>query len=173
MINSSPKAQENMLIKSPIGIIYAGASKNFLLRLDFLKSSENLSPTQFSSSNSILNQLKRELNQYFDGKRRQFNLPHTLPPTPFSINVLEKVKSIPFGETISYTKLAENSGNIKSIRAVANVNANNNLLIVIRCHRVIGINDDLVGYAGGLSRKEWLLQHELKYTNKAYQTSLF
>lgn len=164
-----------MLIKSPIGIIYTEASKNFLLRLNFLKSSENLSPTQFSSSNSnsILNQLKRELYQYFDGKRRQFTLPHIPPTTPFSINVLEKVKSIPFGETISYTKLAENSGNIKSIRAVANVNANNNLLIVIPCHRVIGINNDVVGYAGGLSRKEWLLQHELKYTNKAYQTSLF
>lgn len=103
-----------MLIKSQIGIIYAEASKNFLLRLNFLKSSENLSPTQFSSSNSILNQLTRELNQYFDGKRRQFNLPHIPPTTPFSINVLEKVKSIPFGETISYTKLAENSGNIKS-----------------------------------------------------------
>src|SRR5438552_449987 len=102
----------------------------------------------------------RQLDEYFDGKRKNFQL-HLQPTgTPFQLHVWDELLKIPYGKTISYTQLSRNIGDEKTIRAVASANGKNPICIVIPCHRVVGSNGDLVGYAGGLHRKEWLLGFE-------------
>lgn len=162
-----------LLINTPIGIMCAEASNDELTRLYFLESSEERDQAQFISSNPILNQLHLELNQYFEGKRTEFTVVHAKGNTVFSSKIISQIKKVSFGSTLSYSSLAKNYGDVKSTRAVAKVNAENKLLIVVPCHRIIGANQELTGYSGDLYRKEWLLQHELKHSQKAYQTSLF
>lgn len=103
-----------------------------------------------------------QLIQYFNGQRRVFELPLNQTGTPFQQEVWNLLVTIPFGKTISYLDLARKTGDSKATRAVANANGRNNIAIIVPCHRVIGSNKDLVGYAGGLWRKKWLLEHEMK-----------
>ncbi len=103
-----------------------------------------------------------QLIQYFNGQRRVFELPLNQAGTPFQQEVWNLLVTIPFGKTISYLDLARKTGDSKATRAVANANGRNNIAIIVPCHRVIGSNKDLVGYAGGLWRKKWLLEHEMK-----------
>lgn len=103
-----------------------------------------------------------QLIQYFNGQRRIFELPLNQAGTPFQQEVWNLLVTIPFGKTISYLDLARKTGDSKATRAVANANGRNNIAIIVPCHRVIGSNKDLVGYAGGLWRKKWLLEHEMK-----------
>lgn len=103
-----------------------------------------------------------QLIQYFNGERRQFELPVHQPGTPFQQEVWSLLTQIPFGKTISYAELARRTGDTKATRAVAHANGKNQIAIIVPCHRVIGSNGDLVGYAGGLARKRWLLDHEAK-----------
>jgi methylated-DNA-[protein]-cysteine S-methyltransferase len=101
-----------------------------------------------------------QMREYFDGLRTEFTFKTNPKGTPFQQSVWEKLRSIPFGKTISYLKLASDLGDVKAIRAVASANARNPLWIVVPCHRVIGTDGSLTGYAGGLWRKKWLLEHE-------------
>ena len=103
-----------------------------------------------------------QLIQYFNGERRQFELPVHQPGTPFQQGVWGELMLIPFAKTISYLELARRTGDTKATRAVANANGKNEVAIIVPCHRVIGANKDLVGYGGGLWRKKWLLEHEAK-----------
>lgn len=103
-----------------------------------------------------------QLIQYFNGQRRQFELPLNQPGTSFQQSVWNELVLIPFGKTISYLDLARKTGDSKATRAVANANGRNNIAIIVPCHRVIGSNRELTGYAGGLWRKKWLLEHEMK-----------
>jgi methylated-DNA-[protein]-cysteine S-methyltransferase len=103
-----------------------------------------------------------QLIQYFNGDRRQFELPLNQVGTPFQQSVWNELAAIPFGKTISYIELARRTGDSKASRAVASANGKNHIAIIIPCHRVIGANAELVGYGGGLWRKKWLLEHELK-----------
>lgn len=103
-----------------------------------------------------------QLIQYFNGQRRQFELPLNQPGTNFQQGVWSELLQIPFGKTISYLELARRIGDTKATRAVANANGKNNIAIIVPCHRVIGSNRELIGYAGGLWRKKWLLEHEAK-----------
>ena len=103
-----------------------------------------------------------QLIQYFNGQRRIFELPLHQTGTPFQQHVWSLLTQIPFGKTISYLELARKTGDTKATRAVANANGKNNIAIIVPCHRVIGSNKDLVGYAGGLWRKKWLLELEAK-----------
>lgn len=103
-----------------------------------------------------------QLIQYFQGALRQFDIPLNQPGTPFQQEVWSELMRIPFGKTISYLELARRTGDTKATRAVANANGKNNIAIIIPCHRVIGSNRELTGYAGGLWRKKWLLEHEAK-----------
>lgn len=103
-----------------------------------------------------------QLIQYFNGQRRQFELPLNQPGTPFQQDVWSELQQIPFAKTISYLELARRTGDTKATRAVANANSKNNIAVIVPCHRVIGANKELVGYAGGLWRKKWLLEHEAK-----------
>ena len=110
-----------------------------------------------------------QLNDYFEGKRTSFNLNLNPSGTFFQKQVWDELQNIPFGKTISYLDLSKKLGDVKAIRAVANANGKNPLWIVVPCHRVIGTDGSLTGYAGGLHRKQWLLQHE----SPSKQQSLF
>lgn len=109
---------------------------------------------------SALNQLKTELSEYFSGKRKDFDVPVYMMGTEFQKKVWEILLKIPYGETKSYLEQSNIFGNPKAIRAVASANGKNKIAIIIPCHRVIGKNGMLTGYAGGLWRKEKLLELE-------------
>ena len=108
----------------------------------------------------VLKETRKQLNEYFDHKRKSFDLPLLLVGTDFQKSVWQGLMEIPFGSTASYRDLAKDLGNEKAVRAVANANAANAISIVIPCHRILGSNGDLTGYAGGLSTKKILLELE-------------
>ncbi|TLP77328.1 methylated-DNA--[protein]-cysteine S-methyltransferase [Maribacter sp. ACAM166] len=101
-----------------------------------------------------------QLNEYFEGTRKEFSLNLNPEGTAFQKKVWLALQNIPYGKTISYLELSKSIGDVKAIRAAASANGKNPLWIVIPCHRVIGSNGTLTGYAGGLHRKKWLLEHE-------------
>jgi methylated-DNA-[protein]-cysteine S-methyltransferase len=117
----------------------------------------------------VLEQAVSQLQEYFEGKRTDFDLKLNPKGTAFQQRVWKSLIEIPYGKTISYRDQSKKLGDVKAIRAVASANGKNPLWIVIPCHRVIGTDGSLTGYAGGLSRKKWLLEHE----NPSQQQSLF
>lgn len=117
----------------------------------------------------ILQEAATQLNQYFENKRSNFTFKMNPTGTEFQQKVWKGLLEIPFGKTISYMELSKKLGDVKAIRAVASANGKNPLWIVVPCHRVIGTDGSLTGYAGGLWRKKWLLEHE----NPSTQVSLF
>jgi len=143
---------------SPVGILKISGTEKYISEVTFKEkeetASEHLSP--------MLINCVEQLIQYFNGERRQFDFPMNQPGTAFQQDVWNHLLSIPFGRTISYMDLAKMTGDTKATRAVANANGKNNIAIVVPCHRVIGSNRELTGYAGGLWRKKWLLEHEAK-----------
>jgi methylated-DNA-[protein]-cysteine S-methyltransferase len=118
-----------------------------------------------NDQHALLDKCIEQLEEYFTGKRKDFELPLNQPGSSFQQNVWSHLLKIPFGKTISYLHLAKQIGNVKAIRAIAATNGKNNIAIVVPCHRVIGSDAKLVGYAGGLHRKKWLLDHEAKYSH--------
>ena len=110
-----------------------------------------------------------QLQEYFEGNRKEFNLKLSLEGTDFQKRVWEELQQIPFGKTTSYQQMANTLGDPKVIRAAASANGKNPISIIIPCHRVIGSDGSLTGYAGGLHRKKWLLEFE----NPSPQQSLF
>ena len=120
-------------------------------------------PKPDSSIPEPLQEAVQQFKEYFEGKRKNFELPLNPVGTTFQKKVWNALLNIPFGKTITYLELSKQLGNVKAIRAVAAANGQNPLWVVVPCHRVIGSNGDLVGYAGGLHRKKWLLEHESPY----------
>ena len=144
-------------LESPIGNILITADENAVHQISFI----NVIPDGFELKANILTEVaKEQLSLYFSGKLKQFDLPLLSGLTEFQNLVLEEVKKVPYGQTVTYSQLAKRMGSLKLTRAVAAANASNPNLIVIPCHRVIGKNNDLTGYAGELWRKKWLLRHE-------------
>lgn len=117
----------------------------------------------------VLQEPVLQLNQYFEGTRTDFDFLLNPKGTEFQQKVWKGLLEIPFGKTMSYLELSKKLGDVKAIRAVASANGKNPLWIVVPCHRVIGTDGSLTGYAGGLWRKKWLLEHE----NPTRQQSLF
>jgi methylated-DNA-[protein]-cysteine S-methyltransferase len=117
----------------------------------------------------VLQEAVSQLNDYFEGKRTNFTFKLNPSGTEFQQKVWKGLLEIPFGKTMSYLELSKKLGDVKAIRAVASANGKNPLWIVVPCHRVIGTDGSLTGYAGGLWRKKWLLEHE----NPTNQGSLF
>jgi AraC family transcriptional regulator of adaptative response/methylated-DNA-[protein]-cysteine methyltransferase len=111
-------------------------------------------------SHTHFDKLDTQLGEYFSGKRKEFEIPLVLPGTPFQKKVWAGLQAIPYGSTRSYREQAEFIGSPNAVRAVAKANGDNRLAILIPCHRVIGANGELVGYGGGLSRKQYLLNLE-------------
>ena len=147
--------------KSPIGNLRIVVDENSLVALDF-----NEDEKKQSDEHSYIKEVKNQLDEYFKGKRELFDLKIKLNGTDFQNKVWSELTKIPYGETISYKELATRIGNDKACRAVGNANNKNKISIVIPCHRVVGSNKKLVGYAGGLEKKEWLINHENKVTNE-------
>jgi methylated-DNA-[protein]-cysteine S-methyltransferase len=113
----------------------------------------------------VLIQAAQQLEKYFEGNRLTFNLNMAPVGTEFQQKVWELVKKVPFGETASYLEIARLTGSSNNTRAVGLANGKNPIPIIIPCHRIIGTNGKLTGYAGGIERKRWLLQHEMNHTD--------
>ena len=149
------------VIETKIGLIRLEADEEFLYALHFVE--QKLCPNHRPTP--LLRNAIKQLHEYFDGKRKDFDIPVSAAGTPFQQMVWEKLMEIPYGETISYGELAELCGGPAYSRAVGTANGCNPISIVIPCHRVIGFDGKLVGYAGGLWRKQWLLEHEASLTD--------
>ena len=139
-----------------------------------MKRIETLSGDKFSEGEHVhFELLERQMDEYFKGTRKEFDIPLHLLGTTFQKSVWQGLLKIPYGETRSYKQQSIFLGNEKAIRAVAGANGENGIAIIIPCHRVIGENGSLTGYGGGLQRKQWLLDHERKYSRKTGQGELF
>lgn len=149
---------------SPLGTIRLQHSAKGICSLIFVD--HELPETEHYSE---LDECKQQLNQYFEGTRKEFNLILDLAGTAFQMKIWAELLKISFGNTLTYADLARKIGDMKSIRAVGRANATNPVSIIVPCHRVIGSDGSLTGYAGGLWRKKWLLEHEQKH----FQLSLF
>ena len=117
--------------------------------------------------------LRKQVAEYFEGTRMEFDLPLDMVGTAFQQRVWNGLLQIPYAETRSYKQQSIFLGDEKAIRAVASANGDNNIAIIIPCHRVIGSNGSLVGFGGGLPNKKWLLDHERKHAGKEGQGALF
>lgn len=146
--------------QSPVGLLKIAGTEHYISEVEFQDTTEI--PTSDDIIPSMLIQCTEQLIQYFNGQRRVFDIPLHQAGTPFQQDVWNMLTTIPFGKTISYLDLARKAGDPKATRAVANANGKNKIAIIIPCHRVIGSNRDLTGYAGGIQRKKWLLEHEMK-----------
>ena len=141
---------------SPIGYLEIGGTGENIVSVNFLEAN----PDRDAQVSPLLEGCIQQLDEYFQKKRQKFDLPLLPEGTPFQKLVWEKLLEIPFGATNSYLDIAKRIGNPKAIRAVGAANGKNPVSIIIPCHRVIGANGKLIGYGGGLWRKEWLLRHE-------------
>ncbi len=120
-----------------------------------------------------LRQVKKEIKEYFSGKRKEFSVPLVTPGSEFQKSVWKALLEIPYGTTRSYQEQADILKNPGSVRAVAHANGMNRIAIIIPCHRVVGSDGKLVGYGGGLERKKWLLNHERIHSGKPSDLELF
>lgn len=149
------------LMDSPLGQIKIVASGDFLTEAEFVAEGPPLTElTAPSVLSPLLQECRAQLTAYFSGHLKVFDLPLKPRGTDFQQEVWRGLQEIPFGKTISYLTLSKRLGNVKAIRAVGHANGQNPLAIIVPCHRVIGSDGSLTGYAGGLWRKKWLLQHE-------------
>jgi len=142
--------------QSPCGLLEIKGDENAIHTIRFVKDD---TPKNEVLSTAI-NACKHELHSYFNGSLKTFSIKLDLKGSEFQIKIWKALQEIPFGKSKSYTDLALRIGDINAIRAVGLANGKNPIAIIIPCHRVIGKNGDLVGYAGGLARKKYLLQHE-------------
>lgn len=150
---------------SPIGLLKLQCSDKYFKTLVFTDAEGDIE----NDDHKLLHTAIKQLEEYFTGKRRQFNLPVNQDGTDFQVKIWNLLSKIPYGKTISYNELSKQHGDIKAIRAVASANGKNNVCIVVPCHRVIGSDQSLVGYAGGIWRKKWLLEHEAKFYHGVQQ----
>lgn len=156
--------------KSPIGLIKLTATHNAVTSILFVFPDTEM---EEENTNDVLENCKQQLREYFSGKRKEFDIPIYQDGTEFQRRVWSELLKIPYGKTISYHQLAERLGDVKSIRAVGSANGKNKLSIIVPCHRVIGSDGSLTGYAGGLWRKKWLLDHEAKFSGAEVQMDMF
>lgn len=154
---------------SPLGILLLQEEENQLTVVHFMD--DEVDAVLSATDSPVLLQTILQLDEYFAGRRKQFSLPLSPAGTAFQQKVWQQLIQIPFAETITYLHVAKRLGNVKSIRAAASANGKNPLAIIIPCHRVVGADGKLTGYAGGLHRKQWLLEHEAKAAGK--KSSLF
>ena len=155
---------ETTYIKTPLGITRIEGDENGVSAISVLDEG-----TISISIPEILQNAVSQLNEYFEGKRNDFDFKLNPKGTEFQQKVWKGLLQIPYGKTRTYLEQSKILGDVKAIRAVASANGKNPLWIVVPCHRVIGSDGSLTGYAGGLWRKKWLLEHE----NPTMQQSLF
>ncbi len=153
----------NTTFETPVGFLELKSDDVALLSVSFIN--------QFNPGSTelpdILAEAVKQLQEYFKGERKIFDLKLKPDGTQFQQKIWELVKNVPYGKTVSYLDIAKLSGSGKNTRAVGLANGKNPIPIIIPCHRVIGTSGKLTGYAGGMERKQWLLQHELKHEKPA------
>ena len=163
------KENARTYLRTEIGLLEIVGTEEGIEEISFVESkgkeSRKLPPT--------LRECKKQLNEYFNGKREQFTVKLKLEGSDFQSDVWNYVASIPFGKTVSYLEVAEWLGDRASVRAVGTANGQNKIPVIIPCHRVIGSDGSLTGYAGGVWRKDWLLKHEKKYARTEAQLEIF
>lgn len=155
-------------IDSPVGPLHIHSNEGKVTVIHFSK--EHLE--RRTAETDIEKMCAQQLAEYFEGKRTEFTFPMEQPGTEFQQRVWNELVKIPFGKTISYHELAVRLGDPKCIRAAGTANGRNNIAIAVPCHRVIGSDGSLTGYAGGVDKKEWLLRLENSLPGMN-QTSLF
>ncbi len=147
--------------ESPVGILKITCNQDALTGLSFsLQHEEN------TSNHPILEKTIEQLDAYFAGERFVFTIPLQVVGTPFQISVWNTLQTISYGQMVSYQDIAIAIGNPRAVRAVGMANNRNPISIIIPCHRVIGKTGSLVGYAGGLETKQWLLSHESDFQSR-------
>lgn len=155
---------QTVFINTPLGTAKIKGDENGVSVISILQEGEITKVIPVELKDAV-----KQLQEYFDGKRTSFNFPINPKGTDFQQKVWKALLEIPYGKTTSYMDLSKKLGDVKAIRAVASANGKNPLWIVVPCHRVIGSDGSLTGYAGGLWRKKWLLEHE----NPSAQQRLF
>ncbi|MBU2926851.1 methylated-DNA--[protein]-cysteine S-methyltransferase [Winogradskyella psychrotolerans] len=143
-------------IETPLGYAKISGNEDGITSVSLVDTHEKLVDTIPEALLNCVTQLK----EYFNETRKVFNLKLNPEGTKFQKKVWKQLETIPFGQSISYLELSKQLGDVKAIRAAASANGKNPLWIIVPCHRVIGSNGSLTGYAGGLYRKQWLLNHE-------------
>lgn len=160
--------EQTILIKhlnTPVGVITIGSTEKGICMLEFGEKNEFISNLNYTSefgSNKYIKKAEKQLTEYFNKKRTDFDVTLNLIGTDFQKEVWKELLNIPFGITRTYKEQAIAVGNLKAIRAVATANGANRISIIIPCHRVIGTDGSLTGFGGGLWRKKFLLELESK-----------
>lgn len=146
--------------ESPIGLIQIKSINQKICSVLFVDKETE----PFTIDTPLNKECVKQLKEYFAGTRLSFDLPIFQIGTDFQQKVWSEVFKIPYGDTCTYALLAHKIGDIKSIRAVGTTNGKNKIAIIVPCHRVIGSDGSLTGYAWGLDKKEWLLKHEIEHS---------
>ena len=149
------------IIDSPVGKLRLVAEDGFLTELRF--GGEPAVFDRDAENDRLLDEVERQLGEYFSGTRREFDLPLRMKGTSFQLKDWEALKEIPYGETVTYGEIARRIGSPKACRAVGMANHSNPISIIVPCHRVIGKSGKLTGYGGGLNVKQQLLDLEQKW----------
>jgi len=161
-------------ISTPLGPMLAGATSQGVCILEFINRiklekeildlQKLLNAVMLPGNNPHLDQLANELTEYFEGSRKVFSVPLHIPGNEFSQAVWKTLQEIPYGQTCSYKQQADKMNNPKAIRAIATTNGRNRLAIIVPCHRVIGSDGKMIGYAAGVEKKKWLLKFERSHS---------
>lgn len=159
-------------LPTPLGPIMVGVTNDGLCLLEFTDRKmietqidtlkKRLNAEMVTGQHPMIDKVKEQLDEYFEGSRKAFDLPLVVPGTEFQLKAWNALTEIPYGVTRSYKQQSSVVGNIKAVRAVARANGENRISIVIPCHRIIGSDGSIVGYGGGVHRKQWLLKHEFE-----------
>ena len=157
-------------IESEIGVIEVAGTENGVESVSFVKK-KLLQDSE--TIPDVLVDCVLQLEEYLEGKRKTFDLKLNMQGSEFQVKVWKELLLIPYGETVSYSYIAERLGDVNKVRAVGAANGKNKIAIIVPCHRVIGRDGELTGYAGGLWRKEWLLKHEGVKVKGKEQMELF
>jgi len=152
-------------LQSPIGIVEITGTEEGILSI-FFKERDDIVHYPQPDTPQVLKDCQQELTEYFRGERMEFTVPYISTGTEFQGKVWSALTTIGYAETASYRDIAVKVGSDKAVRAVGNANSKNKLSIIVPCHRIIGSSGKLTGYAGTLSRKEWLLKHEEEVRSK-------
>ena len=149
------------LLDTPLGALFIAGTTQGLTHVEFQDGERPLRPQpEWQEDRGVLDEARRQLRAYFEGRRQRFTLSVAPEGTPFQQRVWRELQAIPWGTTTTYREIAERLGQPAAVRAVGHANGRNPIAIVIPCHRVVGANGRLTGYAGGVATKRRLLQHE-------------
>ena len=168
-VSSIPDTQ-TAYYRSPIGILAIKSYKDSIAEILFINTKKGAKVDEEEldltlPKSRLLKKCFRQLDEYFEGKRKSFDLHLTFSGSAFQRKVWNELTNIQYGKHISYLELSKRIDNVNAIRAVGSANGSNKICIIVPCHRVIGSDGSMVGYGGEIWRKKWLLEHEAKFTH--------